>query len=121
MLKLAKECGVTADEAEHHFVKGPPKDLVIVRGASAYDGYKKIKGKVLKVDVPQQLWNEVQELNTFLEDFTLGHGTHRGFFRCYNNGDRAGFDFDRGGRLYSAGEDAPEPPRRPAAKADDRR
>lgn len=106
MLKLAKECGVDADTAEQHFVKGPPKDLVIVRGASVYDGYKKIKGKLLKVDVPQHLSNEVQELNTFLEGFTLGRGTHRGFFRCYNNGDRSGFDFDRGARLYSAGEDS---------------
>ena len=106
MLKLAKECGVDANKAEQHFVKGPPKDLVIVRGASVYDGYKKIKGKVLKVDVPKHLSNEVQELNTFLEGFALGHGTHRGFFRGYNNGDRAGFDFDRGARLYSAGEDS---------------
>jgi len=105
MLKVAKACGVDADKAELHFVKGPPKDLVIVRGASVYDGYKKIKGKVLKVDVPQHLSNEMQELNTFLEGFTLGHGTHRGFFRSYNNGDRSGFDFDRGARLYSAGED----------------
>jgi hypothetical protein len=36
----------------------------------------------------------------------LGHGTHRGFFRGYNNGDRRGFDFDRGGRIYSAGEES---------------
>ena len=106
MLKLAKECGVDADKAEQHFAKGPPKDLVIVRGASVYDGYKKIKGKVLKVNAPEHLWNEMQELNTFLEGFTLEHGTHRGFFRGYNNGDRPGFDFDRGGRLYSAGEDS---------------
>jgi hypothetical protein len=52
MLKLAKECGVDADKAEQHFAKGPPKDLVVVRGASVYDGYKKLKGKVLKVEVP---------------------------------------------------------------------
>ena len=32
MLKLAGECGVDADEAEQHFAKGPPTDLVIVRG-----------------------------------------------------------------------------------------
>ena len=93
-------------KAEQHFTKGPPKDLVIVRGASVYDGYKKIKGKVLKVEVPAHLWNEMQELNAFLEGFTLEHGTHRGFFRGYNNGDRPGFDFDRGGRFYSAGEDS---------------
>ncbi len=106
MIKLAKECGVDADNADQHFTKGPPKDLVVVKGASVYDGYKKLKGKVLKVDVPAHLWNEMQELNTFLEGFTLEHGTHRGFFRGYNNGDRPGFDFDKGGRLYSAGEDS---------------
>jgi hypothetical protein len=106
MLNLAKECGVNTDDAEEHFAKGPPKDLVIVRGASTYDGHKKIKGKVLKVDVPGNLRDEIQELNTFLEGVTLGHGTHRGFFRGYNNGDRPGFDFDRGGRIYSAGDDS---------------
>jgi hypothetical protein len=91
MLKLAKECGVDANKAEQHFTKGPPKDLVVVRGASVYDGYKKLKGKVLKVDAPALLWDEIQELNTFLEGFTLEHGTHRGFFRGYNNGDYPGF------------------------------
>jgi hypothetical protein len=106
MLKLAKDCGVHAGEAKQHFAKGPPKDLVVVRGASTYDGYKKLKGKVLKVKAPDHLRNEMQELNAFLEGFTLEHGTHRGFFRGYNNGDHPGFDFDRGGRIYSAGEDS---------------
>jgi hypothetical protein len=106
MLKLAKQCGVDAEEAKLHFVKGPPKDLVVVRGASTYDGHKKIKGNVLKVTAPEHLRNEIQELNTFLEGFVLEHGTHRGFFRGYNNGDYPGFDFDRGGRIYSAGEDS---------------
>ena len=106
MLKLAKECGVDTRKAEKHFVKGPPKDLVVVRGASVYDGYQKIKGKVLKVKAPEHLWNEIQELNAFLKSFILQHGTHRGFFRGYNNGDRPGFVFDRGGRIYSAGEES---------------
>ena len=110
MLKLAQECGVHADEVEQHFTMGPPKDLVIVKGTSAYDGRNKIKGKVLKVKAPERLWNEMQELNSFLEDFTLEQGTgqpmHRGFFRVYNNGDRRGFEFDAGGRLYSVGEES---------------
>ena len=106
MLELANECGVQDGKAEEHFTLGAPKDLVVVKGASTYDGYKKIKGKVLRVDVPAQLRDEVQELNAFLEGFTLGHGTHRAFFRGYNNGDRPGFNFDRGGRLYRAGEDS---------------
>ncbi len=73
MLQLASECGVETDNANQHFVKGPPKDLVVVRGASTYDGYKKIKGKVLKVKAPEHLWSEIQELNTFLDGFTLEH------------------------------------------------
>jgi hypothetical protein len=106
MLKLVEECGVAGGEAGEHFTLGAPKDLVIVKGASVYDGHKKIKGKVLKLDAPPHLRSEVQELNDFLGGFTLGHGTHRGFFRGYNNGDRPGFNFDRGGRFYSAGEDS---------------
>ena len=106
MLKLANECGVDADEAELHFTKGPPKDPVVVRGASSYDGYKKIRGKVLNMEAPDNLQKEVQELNDFLDGFTLEHGTHRGFFRGYNNGDRPGFSFEQGGRFYSAGDDS---------------
>ena len=106
MLTLASECGIEANKAERHFSKGPPKDLVVVKGASVYDGYKKIKGKLLKFDVPSHLWDEMQELNRFLGTVTLEHGTHRGFFRGYNNGDQPGFDFDRGGRIYSAGNDS---------------
>jgi hypothetical protein len=30
MLKLAKGCGVDTDKAEEHFIKGPPKDIVVV-------------------------------------------------------------------------------------------
>jgi hypothetical protein len=76
MLKLAEDCGVEGGKAGEHFALGAPKDLVIVKGASTYDGHTKIKGKVLKVDAPPHLRSDVQELNDFLDGFTLGHGTH---------------------------------------------
>lgn len=106
LLKLAEECGVEYGKADEHFDAGAPGHLIVVRGASTYDGYTKIKGKLLRVEVPKHLSDEIEELNAFLKGFTLGRGTHRGFFRGYNNGDRAGFDFDGGGRLYSAGENS---------------
>lgn len=80
--------GADGRKADNHFVKGPPKDLVVVRGASVYDGYKKIRGKLLKVEALEHLRSEIQELNTFLDGFVLEHGAHRGFFRGYNNADR---------------------------------
>ena len=30
-------------KAEQHFTLGAPKDLVVVKGASVYDGFKKLK------------------------------------------------------------------------------
>ena len=106
LLRLCQECGVVAGSFAKHFTQGPPKDLVVVRGAAKYNEDRKFKGKVLRVDVPAQLRDEVRELNSFLEGHTLEHGTHRGFFRGYNNGDLEGFAFNKGGRLYSAGEDS---------------
>jgi hypothetical protein len=106
LLQLCEECGVEVGSFEKHFTGGPPKDLVVVRGAAKYNDDRKFKGKVLRVDVPAQLRDEVHELNAFLESHTLEHGTHRGFFRGYNNGDVEGFAFNKGGRLYSAGEDS---------------
>lgn len=106
LLRLCAECGIEPADADEHFTIGPPKNPVIVRGAAAYDeDDRKIKGKVLKkLDVPEKLVSEVREINDFLEGVTLADGRHRWFFRGYNNGNVQGFAFDRGGRLYSAGE-----------------
>jgi hypothetical protein len=106
LLQLCEECGIDGGSFERHFTRGPPKDLVVVRGRATYNEDRKFKGKVLRVDVPTQLRDEVHELNAFLESHTLEHGTHRGFFRGFNNGDVEGFEFNKGGRLYSAGEDS---------------
>jgi hypothetical protein len=40
--------------------------------------------------------------NEFL-DRKLGGGVHRGYICVFNNGDDPGFDWDKGGRLYSQG------------------
>lgn len=79
---------------------------MVVKATATYEKGRKFKGKVLRVAIPTHLRDEVQEINTFLEGFTLEHGTHRGFFRGYNNGDAQDFAFDKGGRLYSGGEDS---------------
>jgi hypothetical protein len=75
-------------------------------GSASYEDGRKLKGEVLRPKIPTLLQDEVREINSFLEEFTLEHGTHRGFFRGYNNGDAQGFAFNMGGRLYSVGDDS---------------
>jgi hypothetical protein len=103
LLKLAGVCGVPIANANLHFTPGPPKDPVFVRGKSSWDGYTKIRGRIIRdIVVPERITAEVVEINTFLRDFTLEGGSHGGFSRGFSNGDVADFSFEQGGRLYSA-------------------
>jgi hypothetical protein len=106
LLQVCEDCGVKAGDAKLHFTSGPPKDPVIVKATSTYENGRKFRGKVLRSKIPVLLQDEVREINSFLEGFTLEHGTHRGFFRGYNNGDARDFAFNKGGRLSSAGNDS---------------
>ena len=106
LIALATECGVPVDRANLHFTAGPPKDPVVVRATSTWDGYTKIRGTVMRtLPVPERITAEVHEINQFLRNFTLEGGNHEGFFRGFNNGDSPNFEFDQGGRLYSAGDE----------------
>jgi hypothetical protein len=47
----------------------------------------------------------VQEINEFIEEHDLRHGNHRGYRRIFNCGDAEDFAWNKGGRLYSVGEE----------------
>ena len=49
---------------------------------------------------------QLRELNTFLDKHELLGGVHRGFIRVFNNGDDPHFNWNKGARLYSQGEDS---------------
>lgn len=54
----------------------------------------------------EKLKNQIRRFNEFLDKHVIRGGTHRYFIRHFNNGDETGFNWNKGGRLYSAGEDS---------------
>jgi hypothetical protein len=53
-----------------------------------------------------ELEKQVHDLNEFLDRFEVRGGAHRGYVRIFNQGDRADFDWNKGGRLYSQGDNS---------------
>jgi hypothetical protein len=105
LLAFAAEHGVAVEQAKDHFgVIGGPKDLLVLRATSTWDGGEKIRGKRMPItgtEETERLEAEVRELNDFLNQFELGGGKHRGYFRLFNCGDHSDFAWNMGGRLYS--------------------
>jgi hypothetical protein len=110
LLKLAESHGVPLAEARDHFVPELPAHPLQLRAASTRDPFGgKLQGRRLKFDhTPrtEKLEKQVRQLNEFLAGFDIRGGTHRGFIRGFNNGDHKAFDWNKGGRLYSVGDDS---------------
>jgi hypothetical protein len=107
LLKLSERCGVSITHAHEHFILDLPTKPLQCRMSTrrAYDG-DKIKGRPMKFDPTSKsmaLEADVLELNAFFDTFELRGGTHRGFVRIFNQGDSSEFDWNKGGRLYSRG------------------
>ncbi len=108
--ELAMTHGVSPCDASVHFINGLPDHPLILRGGShrAPEGYK-IPGKVMQFDCTGSLAameQTLRDLNTFIDQFTLRGGTHRGYIRVFNVGDHPAFNWDLGGRIYSLGDDS---------------
>jgi hypothetical protein len=109
--ELAMAHGVSPSDADSHFVQGPPEHPLVLKGSSRREpeGYK-IPGKVMKFGRTGGLAameQTIKDLNTFINQFTLRGGTHRGYIRVFNCGDDlATYDWDLGGRFYSLGDDS---------------
>jgi hypothetical protein len=109
--ELATAHGVSPCDADRHFIDGLPEHPLVLKGGSRRepDGYK-IPGKVMKFRrqgalVPME--QSIKDLNTFIDQFTIRGGTHRGYIRVFNCGDDpATYKWNLGGRLYSPGEDS---------------
>ena len=68
-----------------------------------FTGTKRVR--VEPTDQTRKLEAEVTELNEFFSGFKLEGGTHRGYRRIFNLGIPEGYRWNKGGRLYSAGEE----------------
>lgn len=110
---LAKAYGIDASHFEAHFCHAPPCSnisyLIQLRASTkrrpGVFGHK-IVGKKMKVDYENPkvtaFARQVDEINAVIGSATISVA-HMGFRRIFNQGDLAGVDYDRGGRLFSIG------------------
>jgi hypothetical protein len=109
--ELATAHGVSLLDIGKHFVTELPKHPLVLKGHSRRapeDGYK-IPGKKMKIaytDKLRAMEQAIIDLNSFIDQFDIRGGTHRGFIRIFNCGDDRAFGWTLGGRLYSPGKDS---------------
>jgi hypothetical protein len=104
---LIASAGIRSGQAREHFSIAQPSEPIVVKAAKtkAANG-KKFPGASLPVpNTPhaKHLRQEVEEIDAYLSRHKLQGGSHDGYRRVFNDGDRDGFAFDRGGRLQSVG------------------
>jgi len=109
--ELATAHGVLPCAVSKHFIASLPARPLVLKGGSrrAPEGYK-IPGKAVKFARSgglQAMEREIIALNSFIDQFTIRGGTHRGYIRVFNCGDDpATYEWKLGGRFYSQGEDS---------------
>jgi hypothetical protein len=109
LLQVCAEHGVTPQNVGEHFTYPPPKHPLVRTRASRRVGRWKEAGSPMefkRTPRTEALEHKVKELNAFLADHVIQGATHRWFRRIFHEGDKPGFDWNKGGRLYSDGKDS---------------
>ena len=116
LLEIAAEFEITPANIDKHFACEPPRTPLVLHAAKdrhdwrhsisryrPFTGEKKVHFE--PTDRTRKLEAEVTELNEFFSGFKLERGTHRGYRRIFNLGIPEGYRWNKGGRLYSVGEE----------------
>jgi hypothetical protein len=109
MLALFEQHGVAPTSGFQHFQRSLPSRPLVLKARSTRRGHKKVSGRLIYFshsEHSRQLEANVHELNRYIADHELEGGTHRGYRRIFNCGDDPDFNWNKGGRLYSQGEDS---------------
>jgi len=116
LLEMAAKHGITPANIDQHFACELPRTPLVLHSAKerhdwrySLSRYRPFTGKKTvrfePTDQTRKLEAEVTELNEFFSGFKLEGGTHRGYRRIFNLGSEVGYRWNKGGRLYSAGEE----------------
>jgi hypothetical protein len=108
-IEYCRHHGLDVGDINDHFIQDLPQQPLVKRAGSGRDTYgTKVRGRPMRFEragKALELEQQVRELNEFLDRFDLRGGSHRGYVRIFNQGDDEGFDWNKGGRLYSQGDD----------------
>jgi hypothetical protein len=109
-IEYCGDYGVDVRDINDHFIQDLPQHPLVKKSRSTRAPWgAKVRGKTMKFEragKAQQLEQQVRDLNEFLDRFDLRGGAHRGYVRIFNQGDHASFDWNKGGRLYSQGDNS---------------
>jgi hypothetical protein len=109
-IEYCRDRGLDVGDINDHFIEDLPQHPLVKRAGSARDQYgTKVRGKTMKFERAGkglQLEQQLRHLNNFLDGVDLRGGSHRGYVRIFNQGDHSGFDWNKGGRLYSQGDNS---------------
>jgi hypothetical protein len=116
LLEMAAKHGITPANIDKHFACELPRRPLVLHSAKeqhdwrySLSRYRPFTGKKTvrfePTDQTRKLEAEVTELNEFFSGFKLEGGTQRGYRRIFNLGSEVGYRWNKGGRLYSAGEE----------------
>ncbi len=117
LFEMAAKHGITPANIDKHFACELPRRPLVLHSAKdrhdwrhSISRYRPFTGKKTvhfePTDETRKLEAEVTELNEFFSEFKLEGGTHRGYRRIFNLGSEVGYRWNKGGRLYSAGENS---------------
>jgi hypothetical protein len=108
LLTLAERCGITPANVDQHFQRAEPIKPLVLKSSSTRLGGRKQSGRSMRFDetaTTRRLRDEIIELNKFLTTQRIEGGIHHGYRRIFNQGDRPAYAWNKGGRLYSIGEE----------------
>jgi hypothetical protein len=109
LLLLAEQHGIPPTDWGAHFQRLPRpssvKDPLVLKSSTSLVKGKKVGGIPIPIDYSdpraERLAKQVNEINAFFSTQHIDPDKHFAFRRVFNQGDRPGFDWNKGGRLIS--------------------
>jgi len=109
LLAIASGYGIEINNITAHYLRALPTNVIHLRAASVRQYGKKSSGQRMSVKPSPgvlQLEYEVKQINRYLDKQHLEGAIFNGYYRSFNMGDQPDFYWNKGGRLYSPGEDS---------------
>lgn len=106
--RLAGKLGIASENIDQNFQEHLPTKVLVLKAPSVRVGHMKTQGRAMRFipsSVSARLEREVHEINAFLSNIEISGANHRGFKRVFNEGHNKDYEWNKGGRLYSLGED----------------
>ena len=109
LIRIARRHSVTKSNYYAHYVIDKPKALIRLKASSTWSEGSNSKGASMSFDAcdaTRHFRSIVSSINDYIFRQEIDGGVFSGYQMIFNEGDREGFKWNRGGRLYCLGDDS---------------